>query len=139
MRVMAKNKVIAVDFDGTIVEHRYPEIGAEIPFAIETLKVLQKKGFRLILWTFRSGNFLEAAINYCKERGLVFYAVNKNYPEETFVDTISRKINADIYIDDRNIGGLPQWGAIHQMLCPEEDEIFIYKRKTGFFRRLFGF
>ena len=138
MNLSIENSIIAVDFDGTIVTHRFPEIGAEIPFAIETLKALQRKGFRLILWTFRSGKSLEEAVAYCQERGVVFYAVNKNYPEEIFDDGISRKIKADIYIDDRNICGLPQWGAIHQMLCPEEDENFIYNRKRGFLRRLFG-
>ena len=59
------------------------------------------------------------AINYCKKNGLEFYAVNKNYPEEEFNDSISRKINADIYIDDKNIGGFPGWGEIWHMLDPD--------------------
>ena len=48
---------IAVDFDGTIVEHRYPRIGEEIPFAVETLKLLQQEKHRLILWSVREENF----------------------------------------------------------------------------------
>ena len=61
-------KTIAVDFDGTIVEHAYPEIGREMLFAIETLKALQEKGHRLILWTFRDGQYLEEAVEYCRNR-----------------------------------------------------------------------
>ncbi len=109
--------IIAVDFDGTIVEHRYPQIGKPIPFAIETLKELQKQDNRLILWTYRSGKYLEEAVAYCKEKGLEFYAVNSNEPDEVFDSKqLSRKIYADIYIDDRNIGGLVPWSEIWQML-----------------------
>jgi hypothetical protein len=89
--------IIAVDFDGTIVEHRYPAIGKELPFAMETIKALQKRQHQIILWTFRAGKELEEAVEYCKKRGVEFYAVNKNYPEEQYDETISRKINA-IYI-----------------------------------------
>ena len=105
--------IIAVDFDGTIVEHRYPYLGKEIPFAIDSLKLIQEQGHQLILWTYRAGKELDDAIEFCRENGLEFYAVNKNYPEEIFDDSISRKINADIYIDDRNLGGLPNWGTIY--------------------------
>ena len=61
--------IIAVDFDGTIVEHRYPEIGRELPFAIETLKTLQREGHRLILWSVREGRLLDEAVEFCKGRG----------------------------------------------------------------------
>lgn len=71
--------IIAVDFDGTIVEHRYPRIGEEIPFAIDTLKLLQQEKHRLILWSVREGTLLEEAVEWCKARGLEFYAVNKDY------------------------------------------------------------
>jgi len=112
---------IAVDFDGTIVEHRYPEIGKEIVFAFKTLRVLQEQGHQLILWTYRSGKELDEAVEYCRKNGVVFYAVNSSYPEEEFdEDYDSRKIDADIFIDDRNIGGLPPWGEIYQMINPHE-------------------
>ena len=104
---------IAVDFDGTIVEHRYPEIGEERPFAIDTLKMLIKDRHKLILWTVREGQLLDDAVNWCRERGVEFYAVNRDYPEETFDNNphFSRKLNSiDYWIDDRNIGGLPDWG-----------------------------
>ncbi|MGC9341297.1 MAG: BT0820 family HAD-type phosphatase [Bacteroidales bacterium] len=111
---------IAVDFDGTIVEHKYPEIGKERLFAFETLRALQKEGHQLILWTIRTGKELEEAVEYCKQNGVEFYAVNKNYPEEEYDDSSTpRKILVDLYIDDRNIGGLPGWGEIYQMINPE--------------------
>ena len=109
---------IAVDFDGTIVTHKYPEIGEERPFAIETLKMLQKEHHKLILWSVREGDLLEEAVNWCRARGLEFYAVNKDYPEEQPENNnhFSRKLKADMWIDDRNIGGLPDWGQIYHMI-----------------------
>lgn len=108
---------IAVDFDGTIVEHRYPEIGREIPFAIDTLKMLTKEGHRLILWSVREGKLLDEAVEWCRERGLEFYAVNKDYPEENNEDrNYSRKLKVSLFIDDRNVGGLPDWGIIYKMV-----------------------
>lgn len=109
--------IIAVDFDGTIVEHRYPEIGQEIPFAIDTLKMLQKEGHRLILWSVREGKLLDEAVEFCRERGLEFYSVNSNYTEEKDNhEHFSRKLKADMFIDDRNIGGLPDWGSIYRII-----------------------
>ncbi|MFC2114985.1 BT0820 family HAD-type phosphatase [Bacteroidota bacterium] len=107
---------IAIDFDGTIVEHKYPEIGKEMLFAFETLRELQKQKHQLILWTYRSGKELDEAVDFCRERGIEFYAVNKSYPEERYDESFSRKIEADVFIDDRNIGGFPGWSAVWQML-----------------------
>jgi hydroxymethylpyrimidine pyrophosphatase-like HAD family hydrolase len=117
--------IIAVDFDGTIVEHRYPEIGKEKLFAFETLRALQKQNHQLILWTIRSGKELDEAVEFCRKKGVEFYTVNKSYPEEIFdPDTMSRKIQADFFIDDKNIGGLAGWGEIWQMLNPQENPDF---------------
>lgn len=109
---------IAVDFDGTIVENRYPEIGDERMFATETLKMLIQDRHRLILWTCREGRLLDDAINWCKERGVEFWAINKDFPEEDITKNhqFSRKIKADLFIDDRMVGGLPDWGTIYQMI-----------------------
>lgn len=108
---------IAVDFDGTIVEHRYPKIGPEIPFAIDTLKMLIAERHRLVLWTVREGELLDEAVEYCRQRGVEFYAVNKDYPEEKSGDSnFSRKLKVDLFIDDRNLGGLPDWGTIYRMI-----------------------
>ncbi|WP_308763934.1 BT0820 family HAD-type phosphatase [uncultured Bacteroides sp.] len=109
--------IIAVDFDGTIVEHRYPEIGKEIPFAINTLKMLQKEGHRIILWSVREDELLNEAVEFCRQRGLEFYAINSNYPEEqTEYPHSSRKLKADVFIDDRNVGGLLDWNSIYRII-----------------------
>lgn len=127
--------IIAVDFDGTIVEHAFPKIGKEIPFAIETLKLLQEEGIRLILWTSRHGSLELEAVEYCRKRGLEFYAVNKNFPEEDYNGSNApRKIVADVYIDDRNLGGLPSWGEIYQQLSKNKTNI--EKKSNGFFKWL---
>jgi len=141
---------IAVDFDGTIVEHRYPEIGREIPFAIDTLKRLRDRHYKLILWTAREGQLLEDAVNFCKERGLEFYAINAISPDEVVNDNhAARKLKeVDVFIDDRNLGGLPDWGLIYQMITRHLTYEQIYSEeyqnaygespKRGFFARLFG-
>jgi len=116
--ISEESLTIAVDFDGTIVEHDYPRIGREMLFAFDTLQALQDKGHKLILWTFREGRLLQEAVDYCFQNGISFYAVNRSYPEEISLEGISRKINADIFIDDRNIGGFPGWGEVFQMLHP---------------------
>lgn len=140
--------VIAVDFDGTIVEHRYPSIGKELPFAIETLRKLAAEGHRLILWTVREGRCLDEAVEFCRNRGLEFYAVNSNCPEEDKETngSFARKIKADLWIDDRNLGGLPDWGTIYEMIQNDltyEDLMLRYENddtynssSMSFFQRL---
>lgn len=143
------SKVIAVDFDGTIVEHRFPEIGREMLFAFATLKALQQKGHKLILWTIRTGQTLQDAVEFCRKNGVEFYAVNKNYPEEQMDQGISRKLNADIFIDDRNLGGFVGWSEVWQMLHPEGGDFLHqlknseahhnYRKSEGsIFKKLFG-
>ena len=140
---------IAVDFDGTIVRHRYPKIGDEIPFATETLRLLLRDRHRLILWTVREGKLLDEAVEWCRARGVEFYAINRDFPEEDATGSgFSRKIKADLFIDDRNFGGLPDWGTIYHRIQSgqalesvwsqlafdgdEEDE------RRGFLSRLFS-
>lgn len=132
--------IIAIDFDGTIVEHKYPEIGKEIPFATATLKMLLKDRHQLILWTVRKGRLLDEAVEWCRQRGIEFYAVNKNYPEENVAQGGGYcKIDADLFIDDRNIGGLPDWGQIYEMISKEKswEEVLSSntntKKKKGWF------
>jgi hydroxymethylpyrimidine pyrophosphatase-like HAD family hydrolase len=128
-------KIIAVDFDGTLVEDKYPAIGKPMPFAIETLKLLQKEGHLIILWTYRSGKSLHEAVEFCEGLGIVFYAVNKSYPEEEFEKNMPRKIKADIFIDDRNIGGFLGWGKYYQLINPNTNSNLnqIPQKKKGFF------
>lgn len=143
--------LIAVDFDGTIVEHKYPAIGPEIPFAIDTLKKLAADRHKLILWSVREGKLLEEAVEFCRQRGLEFYAVNRDYPEEEKGQNnhYSRKLKVDLFIDDRNLGGLPDWGTIYEMVTKKlsyEDLLDRYEndaepeenKKKGFFGKLFG-
>ena len=138
--------VIAVDFDGTIVEHKFPLIGKPIPFAIETLLQLQKDQHTLILWTVREDKLLEEALSYCAQRGLYFYAANENFPGEDRTKA-GRKLGADLFIDDRNLGGLPDWGIIYNAVKAMENGDSAYhtimsatsglpqKKKKGFFSR----
>ena len=131
--MLPKNtKILAIDFDGTIVEDAYPKIGKPRLFAFETLLKLQEEGHRLILWTYRSGRKLQEAVDYCKENGIDFYAVNKSYPEEVLDNSISRKIHADIFVDDRNFGELPDWGKIYRDVLNDEPKIPKKKNWFGF-------
>ncbi|HDP76368.1 MAG TPA: hydrolase [Bacteroidales bacterium] len=135
---------VAVDFDGTIVENEYPQLGKPMLFAFETLRELQKRGFVLILWTVRTGKLLKEAVEFCRQNGVEFYAVNRNHPEEILDPETPRKLEVDIFIDDRNLGGFPGWDKVFSTLCPNE----LYKvsqkkalkqyRKKGFIRRILG-
>lgn len=131
---MTESLTIAVDFDGTIVEDEFPKIGKPIIFAFETLIKLQEKGHRLILWTYRYGKQLDEAVAFCKEHNVEFYAVNKSFPEEEFNPKYSRKINADLFIDDRNIGGVMGWGEIYQQIIGEKEPLpQLKKKRKGWF------
>lgn len=116
MNIPTRQLKIAIDFDGTIVENRYPGIGKEMLFAFETMKELQAQRHFLILWTYRDGKRLQEAVDFCKQRGIEFWAVNKSYPEEQYDPKNSPKVNADIFIDDRNIGGFIGWPRIFEMI-----------------------
>ena len=94
-----KKFIVAVDFDGTLVENAFPNIGKEISGAFSALKQMKKEGIILILWTCRSGKFLDDAIKFCKDKGIEFDSINENYKGLSF--TTSQKIYADMYIDDR--------------------------------------
>ena len=140
---------IAVDFDGTIVRHRYPKIGDEIPFATETLRLLLRDRHRLILWTVREGRLLDEAVEWCRARGVEFYAINRDFPEEDATGSgFSRKIKADLFIDDRNFGGLPDWGTIYHRIQSGRALESVWSslpyehdgepEERGFFARLFS-
>jgi hypothetical protein len=126
------NLLIAIDFDGTIVEDTYPNIGKPQLFAFETMKRLQNDGHRLILWTYRCGSKLDDAVAFCKQNGIEFYAINNTFPNEEYDRKESRKIGADLFIDDRNIGGCIGWGEIYQSLTKEKAPSLKAKRKSIF-------
>lgn len=131
-----RSLLIAVDFDGTIVDHEYPRIGKEKLFAFQTLRALQDKGHRLVLWTIREGKTLEDAVEYCRSNGVEFYAVNETFPGEGFQQGQSRKVNADIFIDDRNVGGFLGWGEIWRAIEGDDLE-YQNGKKESFLSRLF--
>ena len=98
--------LIAVDFDGTLCEHKYPDIGNPNIKLIEKLKLLIKEGHKIILWTCRDGICLDEAVEWCKEQGIKLSAVNEDIDsvkKSLFGREKSCKIYADIYLDDRNI------------------------------------
>ena len=99
-----ENVVIAVDFDGTLCENAWPEIGAPKEHSIGFCLGVKAAGGKLILWTCREGKMLEDAVHWCAEHGLTFDAVNANLPERIeHYNTDPRKIGADFYVDDRNL------------------------------------
>jgi histidinol phosphatase-like enzyme len=100
-----KHLTIAIDFDGTIVENKWPHIGPEIPGAIQTIKRLHRHGHRIIVWTCRTGKQLEECIEWLVQHKVPFDAINANLPERIKAfggDT--RKVSADLYVDDKAIG-----------------------------------
>ena len=132
---------IAIDFDGTIVEDAYPDIGKPMLFAFETMRELQKLNHQLILWTCRTGTELEDAVAFCRENGVDFYSVNRSYPEEEHDGECSRKIHAHVFIDDRSIGGFPGWSEVWQILSDgrySNEGFMLKERKPGFWQRLLG-
>lgn len=96
-------RAIAVDFDGCLCADSYPEIGHPHKRVLSKLRIAQSQGTRLILWTCREGELLDAAIKWCKEQGICFDAINDNLPERiaAFGGSNPRKIFADEYWDDR--------------------------------------
>lgn len=130
----SQNKYIGVDFDGTIVKHRFPEIGDPVPLAITVLRELQKSGVKIILFTMRSdgqksGNVLTEAVEYIEKHGISLYGINHNPDQDSW--TTSPKAYAHAYVDDLSVGcplihpsdGTPpfvDWGQV----WPELERIF---------------
>lgn len=112
------NKIIAVDFDGTLCLNMYPDIGEPRRMVIRYILNQQKDGAKLILWTNRSDEQLQEAVDWCHAQGIVFDAVNENLPEliEAFGND-SRKIFANEYIDDRAI--TPEMAVMREIHNPE--------------------
>ena len=122
---MANDTIIAVDFDGTIVEHRFPGMGPPIPDALRVLRRLNTEGIRLILYTMRSGRYLDEAVQYLKDNCIVIWAVNENPGQASW--TSSPKVHADLCIDDRNLG-VPTCYNRPDMLDWKEIERILEKR-----------
>lgn len=105
--------IFAIDFDGTIVEHTFPEIGKEKPLAITTLKTLQQRGNQIIIWTCRCEPYLTPITLWLKERGFTPDAINSNViPVTAFAVP---KILADVYIDDKNFPPFAGWEEVRKV------------------------
>lgn len=108
-----KDFIVAVDFDGTIVKDRYPDIGDPIPGAEEALNLFKYNGIKIIIWTCRTGEQADQAKKYLIDNKIPFDYFNENAPERIKkYGNDSRKISADVYIDDRNVGWLEQWSIL---------------------------
>lgn len=125
-----KSQYIGIDFDGTMVDHKYPEIGQPLEGAIDVVKELISAGHKLILYTMRNNERLAQAVEYLEENDLEFYAVNDN-PSQKYWAADSRKIFCNIYIDDSALGvplnpprtekGRPSvnWEAVRELLVAQ--------------------
>ena len=116
------NALIAVDFDGTVVTHAYPEIGDDAG-AVAVLKELTDNGCRLILYTMRSGALLDKAVKWFRDREIPLYAINENPSQQRW--TSSPKIHADLYIDVENFKGTIKNLPTREMIDVPVDEMLI--------------
>lgn len=112
-RMGLKHEIIAVDFDGTVVDHRYPDVGPELPGATEKLRAAAKAGVKLILWTMRSGKELQDAVAWYKEREIPLFGINQNPTQHLWTE--SPKAFAHLYVDDAAYGApLIQYAFMHR-------------------------
>jgi len=93
---------IAVDMDGTCVNHIFPEMGEDVPHAAEVMKELVEAGHKLILYTMRSGKELDAAVQWFADKDIPLYSVQKDKGQLAW--TKSNKCYANKYVDDSGIG-----------------------------------
>ena len=126
--------IIAIDFDGTICQNKYPEIGEPMPLAIWSIKKLKERGHDLILWTCRQGELLDDAVRWCKEHGIPFDLVNEHEPNNlrAFGGVAGNKVFANIYIDDRNLGGFPGWKRAMEVIIEAEAPTLKWTRNEEF-------
>lgn len=99
-----RERIIAVDFDGCLCENAWPDIGEAKQDVIDALLSRQKQGAKIILWTCRVGERLDAAVRWCADRGIAFDAINRNLPSMiTTYGNDCRKVYADEYWDDKAV------------------------------------
>ena len=94
--------IIAIDFDGTIVKHKYPKLGDPVPGAIEWMRRFTALGAKIILYTMRSGKELNEAVNFLNDNYIDLWGINKNPTQTAW--TTSPKAYANVYIDDAAFG-----------------------------------
>jgi hypothetical protein len=113
-----KRLTLAIDFDNTIVEEKYPAIGNLLPGAKEHINKLYADGHFIIIWTCRCDNYQLEAEHFLHLNGINYHKINENQPGRilTYKGLNCRKVSADIYIDDRNLGGIPSWWEIYDKI-----------------------
>ncbi|MRI64408.1 hypothetical protein EDM00_10490 [Ornithobacterium rhinotracheale] len=116
--------IIAIDFDGTIAVSKFPEILGLQFKAKKYIQKLKDDGHYIIIYTCRNGDNLTNAINFLLEKGIPFDRINDNSPEnlKQYNSANTRKVYADVYIDDKQVGGLPLWSEIYQFIKQKSDE-----------------
>lgn len=113
--------LIKIDFDGTIVQDKFPLIGEPLPMAIETIKKLMVHGYKLILWTCREGEKLKDAIDFLKSKEIVFDVVNEGHPDNPFAHLgKNRKPYCHYDYDDKNFGCIIDWQKFHDYFFIEK-------------------
>jgi len=121
--------IIAVDFDGTLHTGRcWPEIGAPAPYAVEVMQRLKADGHYLIIWTCREGIFQTEMVHWMLKNGIPVDRINGHLPDvaKSF-GYESRKIYADVYIDNQNLGGLPSWNKIYDIISGKVKPVWHYE------------
>jgi hypothetical protein len=108
--------VLAIDFDGTIVDHAFPDIGEIKPDAKEIINRLYEEGYYICVWSCRTGFNLIDAVNWLNDNGIQYHKFNEGPPLECVGFSSHPKIYANIYIDDSNLGGLPSWKEIYEII-----------------------
>ena len=109
--------VIAIDFDLTICMSDYPNLGPMREGAAEVIRKLYNEGFGIVINTCRAGKAQGMAEDWLKENNIPFHYINCNFPHLIeFYKADCRKISADLYIDDKCLGGLPHWNEIYKII-----------------------
>ena len=117
--------IISIDYDDTIVYSDYPNIGTIKPHAADVINRLHDAGHFIIIWTCRSGEHETMAADYLRSNGVKFHHINENHPDNIAqYDSDSRKIFADVYVDDKQLGGLPEsWLEIETILTQQINKL----------------
>lgn len=120
--------IIAIDFDGTLHTGHWPSIGSPAPYAVEMMQKLKADGHYLIIWTCRELQQQTEMINWLLEKQIPFDRVNDNVPGQAErYGNNARKVYAHLYVDDKQVGGLPRWDEIYDEVCLMEAN---YKAKV---------
>ena len=120
--------IIAVDFDGTLHTGKWPGIGSPAPYARDVMRKLKDDGHYLIIWSCREGKQQTDMVNWMLEQGIPFDRVNEHHPESIRTyGSNSRKVYAHLYIEDKQVGGLPMWEEIYRWVNVMEEEYQLRK------------